>query len=76
MHERFRNALLLGLRAAGAIDVGARAIVIAIEKQHARPEVDGRFELVREIVIETGHEEMLDPRVVIGAWKRLGAARA
>ena len=76
MHQRFGNALLLGLRAAGAIDVGARAIVVAIEEQHAGPEVDGRFELAREIVIEPGDQEMLDPRVVFGAWKRLGAARA
>ena len=34
------------------------------------------FEFAGEIVIETRHEEMLDPRVVFGAWMRLGAARA
>jgi hypothetical protein len=45
MHEGFRDALLLGLGAARAIDVGARPIVIAIEKEHARPEIDGLFEL-------------------------------
>ena len=76
VHERFGDALLLGLRAARAIDVGARPIVVAIEEQHARPEVDGRFELAGEIVIEAGDEQMLDPRVVFGAWQRLGAARA
>ena len=76
MHQRFGNALLLGLRAARAIDVGARAIVSAIEEQHARPEIDGRFELAREIVIEPRDEEMLDPRFVFGARVRLGAARA
>ena len=72
MDQRFGNALLLRLRAARAIDVGARAIVIAIEKQHAGPEIDGRFELAREIVIEPRHEEMLDAPFVFGARRRLG----
>ena len=64
MHERFGNALAFGLRAAGAIDIGTRPIVGPIEKQHARPEVDGLFELTGEVVIEAGHEQMLDPRFV------------
>ena len=34
------------------------------------------FELAREIVIEARDEEMLDPRLVFGARRRLGAARA
>ena len=37
VHKCFGNPLLLGLRAARPINIGARAIVIAIEKQHARP---------------------------------------
>ena len=68
MNERFGNALAFGLRAARAIDVGARPIVGPIEKQHARPEVDGLFEFAGEVVIETGHEQMLDPRFVSGSW--------
>ena len=39
--QLLRLALLLGHRAAGAIDVGACPRVIAIEKQRARPDVDG-----------------------------------
>ena len=73
MDERFGHALLLGLRAARAIDVGAGAIVIAIEEQHARPEIDGRFELAGEIVIEPRDEEMLDARVLFGARAPRGA---
>ena len=69
VHQRFGNALLLRLRAARAIDVGARAIVIAIEKQHAGPEIDGRFELARKIVIEPRHEEVLDAPFVFGGWR-------
>jgi hypothetical protein len=70
VNERLGNALLLGLRAAGAVDVSAGAVVRPVEKQHARPEIDGLFVLTREVVIEAGHEQMLDPRLVIGAWLR------
>ena len=70
--QGFGDALLLGLRAARAIDVGARPIVVAIEEQHARPEVDGRFELAREIVIEARDEEILDARLRL---RRQGAPR-
>ena len=67
MNERFGNSLLLRLRAAGAIDVGPRAIMMSVEKQYARPEIDRGFELSGKIVIEAGHQQMLDPRVVVGA---------
>jgi hypothetical protein len=51
MNERLGNALLLGLRAARPLDVGPRAIVIAIEKKNAGPEIDGLFEITREVVM-------------------------
>ena len=70
------SLLLLGLGATGAIDVRARAIVGAIEKQHAGPEIDGRFELARKVMIEPRDEELLDASFVFGAGGRLGAARA
>ena len=76
MDEGLGDALLLGLRAARAIDVSAGPIVAAIEEQHAGPEIDGLFELAREIVIETRDEEILDSRLIFGARRRLGAARA
>ena len=60
-------ALPLGLRAARPLDVGARAIVMPIEKQHARPEVDGLFVVAGEVLVEAGEQELLDPRVAIGA---------
>ena len=62
---------LFRLRAARAFDVGARAIVPAIEKQHAGPEVDGLFEFTRKVVIKAGHEQVLDPRLILGAVMRL-----
>lgn len=66
VHERLRDSLLLGLSASGPIDIGARSIVGAIEKEHARPQVDGGIELTREIVIEPGDEQMLDAALVFG----------
>ena len=71
MDQRLGNALLLRLSAARALDVGARPIVAAIEKQHASPEVDGLFEFTRKVVIKAGHEQVLDPRLIIGAVVRL-----
>ena len=52
MQQFFRLALPLGLRAARALDVGTGAIVAAIEKQHARPHVDGRLLGPTKVVIE------------------------
>jgi len=71
MHQRLGDTLLLGLRAAGALDVGASPIVLAIKEQHARPEVNGLFEFTRKVVIKAGHEQVLDPRLIIGAVVRL-----
>ena len=76
MDQGLGNALLLRLRAARAIDVGAGAIVIAIEKEHPGPEVDRLLELTGEIVIEAGDQQILDPGVVIGAAVGIGAPRA
>ena len=67
VNQRLGNALLLRLGAPRAIDIGASPVVSAIEKQDACPQADGGFEFAREIVIEPGHQEILDSRVVIGA---------
>jgi hypothetical protein len=62
--------LSFGLGAACPIDVRARAIVVAIEEQDTRPEVDGGFELAGEVVIQPGDEQVLDSRVLAGgAWR-------
>jgi hypothetical protein len=76
MHQRFGHALAFGLRAPRAIDVRARPIVGSIEKQHPRPEINSLFEFAREVMIEAGHEQMLDPRFVCRLRLRLGSARA
>ena len=67
MQQRFGFALLLGLGAARALDVRARAIVVAIEEQDARPQVDGLVVVVGEVVVEAGEQELLDPRVPLCA---------
>ena len=61
--------MLFGLRAARAIDVGARPIVRAIQKQHARPQVDGGVEFAGKVVIETRHEQMLDAPFVFNGLR-------
>ncbi len=40
MQDGFGLALPLGLRAPCALDVGAGPIVMAIEEEHARPQID------------------------------------
>ena len=71
MKDGLGLALQLGLRAARALDIGARAIVVAIEKQHARPEVDGLFVLTGEVLVEPGEEQLLDAGVTLGVAQRL-----
>ena len=54
MQQFLRLALPLGNRASRAIDVGARAIVVALEKDYTRPDIDGLFVISGEVVIESG----------------------
>jgi hypothetical protein len=56
-------AQALGERGAGAIDVGARAGMTAIQKEHAAPDLDRALELTGEIPIETGKQQLLDALV-------------
>ena len=53
MKNRFRLTQSLGLRTARTLDVRARAAMMAIEKQNARPQIDGLFVLVGEVLIKT-----------------------
>jgi hypothetical protein len=66
MDQRFGLALLLGLRAPGALDVGPGSVMMPVEEQDARPQIDGRFEVAGEVLIEAGDEQVLDARVLGG----------
>ena len=68
----FGFALSLGLSTARPLDVSAGAAVVPIEKQDARPEIDGLFVLIGEIQVEAREQQLLDPRVALGAAQRLG----
>ena len=75
VQDRFGLPLQLGLRVASAVDVGARPIVMPIEEQHARPEVDGRFVVTEEILIEPGEQQLLDAGVALRLGQRVGRVR-
>ena len=66
VQQLFRLALLFGHRAAGALDVRARARVIPIEKQRARPDVDRLRVMAGEILIEAREQKTLDFGVTLG----------
>ena len=57
--------LPLGERAARPIDVRARAGVAAVEKQRARPDVDGEFVVGGEVMVEAGEQQLLDFGIAI-----------
>ena len=75
MKDRLRLPLQLGLRAARAIDIRTRAIVVPIEEQHARPEVDRLFVLTEEVLVEPGKEQLLDARITLGCAQRIRSVR-
>ena len=66
--------LPLGKRAASPLDVGARTIVMTVEKNNARPDADRALILSAEIMIESGKEELLDSRLSVRFVMRLGLA--
>ena len=76
LQQLFGFALPLGQRAARPLDVRARPRVAAIEKQRARPDVDGLVVLGGEVVIEAGEQELLDLRVAIRIRRGVVRARA
>jgi len=67
-------ALSLGKRAASPLDVGARTIMMTVEKNNARPDADRALVLSAEIVIESGEEELLDSRLSVRFIMWLGRA--
>jgi hypothetical protein len=72
LQQFFGFALALGEGAPRPFDIGARPRVTAIEKQRARPDVDGQLVARREVVIETDEKELLDFRVAIRSRSRSG----
>jgi hypothetical protein len=80
MQQFLRLALPLGDRASRALDVRAGTVVIALEKHHARPDVDRVLVFSREVMIETGDEQLFDARGAIGIvrggiWRAGGIAQ-
>ena len=71
MQQLVRLALALGLRAPRTIDVRAGPRVAAIEKQDARPDVNGLFVIAGEVSIQTDEQELLDPRVALASFERV-----
>src|SRR6185436_15232986 len=71
MQQLVRLALALGLRAARTIDVRAGTRVAAIEKQDARPDVNGLFVIAGEVSIQTDEQELLDSRVALVSFERV-----
>ena len=63
-------ALTLGDRLARPIDVGASAIVIPVEENDARPDIDRLFVVFREVMIEAGDEKFFDARRALGIGVR------
>ena len=70
--ELLRFALTLGERAARPLDVRASAIVIALQKNHARPDANGAFVLAGEIVIESREQQLFDAGLAVGVTRRKG----
>ena len=75
VHERFGLALTLGLRAPHAVDVGAGAVVGAIEEEHARPDVDRVIHPPGEVLVEPRDEQLFDARLAFGVGQRIGKWR-
>ena len=71
MQQLVGLALALGLRAPRTIDVRAGPRVAAIEKQDARPDVNGLFVIAGEVSIETDEQELLDSRVALVSFERV-----
>ncbi len=71
-------ALPLGQRRPRAADVGARPGMRAIEKQHARPDMNGVVVIAGEVALETFDEQRLDAAVAVGGLgqrRRWGSSR-
>ena len=62
--ETIGLAVMLGLGAAGPLDVGASPIVVPVEEQDSGPEIDRRLEVAGEVLIETCDQQLLDARVL------------
>ena len=66
VQKLFRLALTLGNRLSCAIDVGTGTVVIPVQKDHARPDIDRLFVFATEVVVETRKEKFFDARRAFG----------
>ena len=60
-------------RAAGALDIRARPIVVAFEENDAGPDTDRVFVVPGEIVIEPEKQQLFDPGLAVGVVWRVRA---
>ena len=60
LQQLFGFTLPLGEGAACPVDVGARPRMAAVEKERARPDIDGELVAAGEVVVETDQQELLD----------------
>src|SRR5438046_2031022 len=74
VQQFLRFPLPFGDRRSRAVDVCASPIVIALEEDHARPDVDCLFVFGCEVMIKTGDEQLFDARRALGVVRsrRLG----
>jgi hypothetical protein len=78
--QGFGLALLFGLGATRALDVGPGTVVMAVQEQDTGPHVDGGLEVAGEVVIETGDQQLFDARVLprrarTAGWRWMGRLR-
>jgi hypothetical protein len=75
MHEGFRLALPFGLSAAGAVDIGAGAVVGAVEEQDAGPDVHRVVHASGEVLVESRDEQLFDAPLAFGVGQRISERR-
>ena len=79
VEQLFAFPLLLGDRAARALDVGARPGMSVIQEQDPRPDADGEVVVTGEVMVEAAEEEIFDAGVTLAlrhvgpCWRAIGA---
>ena len=68
MQNLVRTTLALGERRTRAVDIGAGPGVGAIEKEDARPEVNGFLIPALEVLLETGDEKSFRATVAVDGF--------
>ena len=74
MEQLVAFALLLGDRAARALDVGARPGMAVIQEQDTRPDADGEVVVTGEVMVEAAEKQIFDAGVAL-ALRHVGPCR-